>query len=369
MESDLQNSGNQKVHDLIESVSPDEKVIDMLPQFYKNLFSGRSNISEDFWIRREKDEEMFRTGVLRNSSGYKGGIMVVGERNSGKTAFCRYITQRMFKKERVHHIFPIYRGSTKPSDFIAEISKITNTHGSLNDIMESLPLGTVFVIHDLELWWERSVDGWEVIQLLINLINDYSRRALFVVNINPHAFDLMNKMVNLQDNFISILTLRPFDSREIQEIIIRRHRSSGLKFVLKKRQEEYLSEIRLANLFNKYFNYSDGNPGIALKSWLVNIVRVTEKTIFIKPPEVPDTKVLTVLDESWKIVLIQLILQKRMTFERINKIFFLDEAKTRSIISSMIRSGMIEEKRENLYIINQYIEPHVVSTFRKEGIL
>jgi amino acid transporter len=369
MESDRKSTVNQKVLDLIEKISPAEKVIDELPQFYKNLFSGRSSISEDFWIRREKDEELFRKGVRRNKSGYQGGIMIIGERNSGKSAFCRYIAERLFKKEKVYHLSPVYTGSVKVSDFVTELSKVTNTPGNLHEIMESLPQGCVFIIHDLELWWERSVHGWEVVKLLISLINDYSLRFLFVVNMNPYAFDLMNKIVNLQDAFISVIPLRPFDSKEIQEIIIRRHHSSGLEFVLNTRAEDDLSEIRIASLFNKYFNYSEGNPGTALKAWLGNIVRVSEKKIYIKPPQIPDTKILAELDETWKVILIQLILQKRLTFERIDKIFFSGDAKTRGIVSSMLRAGLIEERRENLYVVNPFIEPHLVKVFKREELL
>ncbi len=148
----------------------------------------------------------------------------------------------------------------------------------------AVPQGTVLIIHDLELWWERSVEGWEVVRLVIDMINDYSQKIMFVVNMNPYAFELMNKLVNLQDVFISVIPLMPFDSKEIQEIILRRHHSSGMEFVLNKREEDDLSEIRMASLFNKYFNYSEGNPGTALKSWLVNIVRVSEKRIYIHPP-------------------------------------------------------------------------------------
>jgi len=369
LESDRNSTINQKILDLIELVSPKEKVIENLPQFYKNLFSGRSSISEDFWIKRERDENMFRKGIDRNKTGHNGGIMIIGDRNSGKTAFCRYNTERLFKKEKIYNIFPLYTGSVKVSDILAELSKVTNTKGSLHEIMESVPQGSVLIIHDLELWWERSVNGWEVIRLIKDMINNYSQKIQFVVNMNPYAFDLMNKMVNLQDAFISVIPLLPFDSKELQETIIRRHHSSGLEFVLDKHEEDEVSGIRMAGLFNKYFNYSEGNPGTALKSWIVNIISVSDKKIYIRHPFIPDTKILKKLDENWKVVLIQLILQKRLTFERINKIFFSDEKLTRDIIGSMLRVGLIEERRDNLFIVNPYIEPHIVKIFKAEELL
>jgi amino acid transporter len=368
-ESEQKGKENQKILDLIESVSPNEQVIDRLPQYYKNLFSGRSSISEDFWISRQKDEDMFRTAINRINSGYKGGIMIIGDRNSGKTTFCRYTTDKLFGKERINHLFPISTGSTQVSDFIAELSKTTGTQGNLHEIMDAQNPGSVFVIHDLELWWERSLDGCEVIKLLINLIKEYSKRFIFVVNLNPFAFDLINKMVSLQEVFISIIHLEPFDSKEIQEMIMRRHRSSGLKFILKKNEEEGLSDISIANLFNKYFNFSEGNPGTALKAWLVNIIKISEKGIIMRYPHLPDMKVLSEIDDDWKAFLIQLILHKRLTFSRFDKIFGQDEARTHGIISALLRTGLIEERSEDLFIVNTFIEPYLIRSLKREELL
>ncbi len=370
MDAEPTSLSNQKILDLVETVSPKEKVLNMLPQFYKNLFSGQSLISEDFWISRETDEEMFRTGVRRHRLGYQGGILVVGERNSGKSAFCRHLTEKCFRREKVAHLYSTYSGSTQVTDFTAALRKATNAKGSINEIMESLPPGSVLVIHDLELWWERSLEGWEIVKLLINLINDYGKRCLFVVNINPYAFTLMDKMVQLQEQFVSVIPLRPFNSLELQEMIIRRHRSSGLKFVLRNREEDKLAEMRMASLFNKYFDFSEGNPGVTLKAWLVNILKISEKRIFIRAPQLPDTTFLTQMDEEWKVMLIQLILHKRMSLEKISRLFlFPDEAAARATIKNLLRAGLIVEGKDNVFTVNQFVEPLLVRIFRREGVL
>jgi len=368
-ESDRRRSLNQKVLNLSESVSAREKVMNQLPLFYRNLFSGRSSISEDFWIKRDGDEELFVTGIRRYNSGYQGGILIIGDRNSGKTTFCRHITGKIFKKEKIFPLFPSYSGSASVEVFVKELSKITNTRGDIDEIMESLPPGSVFIINDLELWWDHSMQGWEVIRLIKTLIGDYSNRFIFVVNVNPYAFDLMNKMLDLQEVFLSIIPLTPFDSKEIRELIIRRHHSSGMKFIMGRQEEDDFSGIKLAALFNKYFNFSEGNPGAALNSWLSNIVKVSDKKIYIRPPQTPNTNILMELSDDWKVVLTEMILQKRLTFERIRRIFFGDELMTRGIISSMLRAGIIEEKKEKLYMVNQCIEPHLLRIFRKEELL
>ena len=369
MESEQVSSGNQKFLDLVESVSPRETVTDLLPQFYKNLFSGESSISEDFWISRKKDEEVFRTAVRRFHSGYPGGIMIIGGRNSGKTTFCRNIAGKLFPKEKVYHLFSLPEGSTDTSAFVSEFRRITKTQGNLDEIMESLSQDSVFIIHDLECWWERSTEGWDIVRLIISLINNYGNKFLFVLNMNTFAFEFMNKVVNLQNEFISVIPLRPFDSMELKEMIIRRQRSSSLKFILHNKEEGELSEIQMARLFNKYFDYSEGNPGTALKAWIGNIVRITGHKIHIRPPYSPDSRILTGMDDDWKVILVQMIVHKWLNYERIQKIFQSDETWTRAIISSLLRAGLIEEIKEELYMVNSFVEPHIIRTFNREGLL
>lgn len=369
LESEEMSSSNQKILDLVEDVSPKKKVLDKLPQYYKNLFSGRSNISEDFWVKREKDEELFKIAYQRYQSGYKGAIMILGERSSGKSAFCFNITEKLFKKDKIHHIYPPPKGSASPTDFMAEFVKSFNFQANQKEIMKVFPQGSVFVIHDLELWWERTNEGWEVIRLLQRLINDYSGKYLFITNMNNYAFELMNKMLNLKNEYISVITLMPFDTKELKEMIMRRHRSSGIKFILNKKKEESLSDIQMAKLFNKYFDYSEGNPGTALKAWLGNITKVTAEEITIRPPHLPDSRILAEMDEEWKVLLVQIILHKWLTAEKIKKMFFSDEIKTSDIINSLLRAGLIDSKNEDMYTINSFVSPQLIRVFKKEGLL
>ncbi len=58
-----------------------------------------------------------------------------------------------------------------------------------------------------------------------------------------------------------------------------------------------------------------------------------------------------------------------MTFERINKIFFSVDTMTRGIVDSMLRVGLIEERRDNLFVVNPYIEPHLIKIFKREELL
>jgi hypothetical protein len=369
MENKTLRSPSENILDFVDEVSPKQNVMEKLPHYYKNLFSGRSSISEDFWVSREHEEAMFSKAVKRFQSGIRGGVMILGERNSGKTAFCRYAAKQHFPDGRIHHIFPLPAGSTAVEMFEDSIRKLTGLSGNLNEIFEALPYGTVVIIHDLELWWERSPDGYNVISKVIELINDFSDKCLFVVNMNSFAYKIINDLIKIEDSFISIISSMPFDSGEIKEMIIRRHHSSGINFNYHKKNDENISEFKLAGLFNKYFDSTKGNPGVALNRWLTNIQKISGEVIHIASPRIPKMEVLENLDDDWQVILIQLIIHKRLSIEKLTKILDMEILEVEEMVTSLKRTGLIVEKSNLIYMINIYAEPYLVQIFKRRGLL
>ena len=233
-----QASKKEKILDLIDKVAPKPDVLKELPHYYKNLFSGRSSIGEDFWIPRTAESARFDKAIKRFQSGVRGGIMLLGERNAGKTALCRYVAMDHFDEDKVHHIFPMPGGSVSTKDFRAQLQKSTNLTAGISEIFDTLPYGSVIVIHDLEMWWERSEQGFELINLILDLISQFSYKCLFIVNMNPFTFELIGSIHQMENLFTSIINCQPFNSQELKEMVMRRHRSSGLKFRLEKKKKK-----------------------------------------------------------------------------------------------------------------------------------
>jgi amino acid transporter len=364
-----QSSKNEMILDLIDKVVPRPEVIKALPHYYKNLFSGRSSIGEDFWIGRAIELAQFDKAIKRFQAGVKGGIMLLGERNAGKTALCRHVTMNRFDDDKVHHIFPMPGGSVSREDFRAQLQKSTNLTVGISEIFDTLPYGSVVVIHDLELWWERAEDGFEMIKLILDLIGQFDYKCLFIINMNPFAYELINKIHQMEHHFISIINCQPFKSEELKEMVMRRHRSSGLKFRMEKKKEENISEIALARLFNKYFDHSNGNPGTVLYQWLCNIEKVSAGTIYIKQPKNIDLQPIENLDDNSLVVLVQLALHKRMPLGKLAKVLGIETHITEEIVNSLIRTGVIEERPERLLLINPYVEPFVKKVFKRKGLV
>ncbi len=354
--------------DLKDKVSPSKDILKSLPQFYISLFNGKSSIGDDFWIKREEEEMKFKTAFERYQAGHRGGIMILGDRNMGKTAFCKYISQVYLKNQPVYSIFPPLSGTIHEGDFTEILSNAIQMQGDVFQIVNHLKDGSAIIINDLELFWERSSDGTHIVNLVEKIIDDYSHKLLVIVNLNQFAYKVMNQLTHLGEHFIEIINLKSFDAEVLKELIMRRHRSSGLTFGFDQ-QAGSINEIKMAQLFNAYFNYSEGNPGTALNAWLANIKKADADHLILEKPDNPSLSGLKSLHEDWLMLLGQFVIHKRLDHDKIMRITGWNKKEVDEIILAMLRSGIIMEKVSGLYTIDPYMHPFVIRVLTDMDVL
>ncbi len=369
IETEKNKSRNEKILDIVESVTPSLKVMNSMPHYYKSLFSGRSNISEEFWVDMEREEEAFGKAIDRYRSGIPGGIIITGERNCGKTTMCQYVLKNEFKSNQIFHVFPPVEGSVQIRDFERELGKATGIPREKSEIYNTLPYGSVIVIHDMELWWERSAKGLNLIREIMKDVDTYSKSYLFVINMNIFAYELVNNILDLQDHLIGVIHCQPFDSENLKSLIMKRHESSGLSFDLEGKREENMSQLRMAKLFTRYFDYTKGNPGVTLNTWLSNITQYKNEQLFIRYPQIPDTEMLTSIDNEALMMLQQIALHKRMDIAKLERVFTTNGHLIDDTLRPLRLNGLVSEKSDGVYVINPFVEPLVVKMLKQKDLL
>ena len=308
--------------------------------------------------------------MTRLRNGYAGGIMLLGERNSGKTALSWRMARKFTKKtDRIFQVYPPVGGSTQLHDFSQALQQATHQSGSNDQLMENLAAGCVFIVNDLELWWERSEEGFTVVKEIMRLLKEYSRRHLFLVNTNPFAFRLINQLHSIEDAFLSVIPYQPFSTEDIERLILLRHWSGGLKFGLGKRTEDELSEWKKVQFFNNFFDYSGGNPGAALGAWLASIEKVGNKQVHLRYPKSPDTEALQHMPDDWLILTMQFLLHKRLSVVRLVRLLRLEEGAVRSLLQDVQRAGLVVEKGGGVFQLNIYTEIHLINFLREQELL
>jgi len=396
---------------IIEEVSPDPQVLDKLPFYYRQLFLGKQNVDRAFWTGRgmilleaKKAINRFRQGLTRHDALSTGGLLIVGEQNSGKTYLSQYIGGKYFNKRKIYQVNPPDFGSTDIKEFGRAIQQEINVREDLETsgtprTLKDVEKDSVFIFNDIELWWERSKNGLVVIEQLLKIINGYGGKFFFIVNCNIHSFRYINRLTNFSDGFQKMLECEPFGAEELKDIVLFRHKSTGIKYRLNKKREDDISGWRQARLFSKYFNYSKGNVGVALNAWISNIhaVSLSDKAaelsvskgtglVQIREPKIPNLDRLRHINSDWLLIIIQFILHKRMTVEKLKRVAHLDMEIVVSQVNLLLRAGVIvysssgrsrgkaaegdEQKVEVVaYELNQFLRPHLVNDLVERGVL
>lgn len=354
---------------LVNSISPNSTAYALIPYYYKKLFSGTSRVSNDFRVGMKSEFAKAATAIHNYKAGYLGGLLILGERNSGKTTLSRMIASKYFKSDRIFTIQTPKANSAQLEVFEEMLKKSTTSQGSIEDIFTAIPQNSTVIINDLELWWERSEKGFEVVNVITNLIRDYSNKILFFVNCNIHSFKLMNRLSKLDGLFISTIECEPFDSETLKEVILLRHDSSGIKFKLGDKIDEELGNIKLAGLFDDYFNYSNGNVGVALNAWVANIIKVESNTVTIKQPAIPNTSALNSLDDEWLIFISQIMLHRRLSFQTLKRLMKVSDEKCVDVVKALLRAGIILEKSTDIYGINFFLEPYLTKLLKERMVI
>ena len=352
-----------------EKVMPDKKILSQLPVFYRTLFSSKSLINDDFWISMEKEISEIKNAWHRHRNGYGGAVLITGVHGSGKTALTRYCATHLFKKDRIYTITAPLEGSVNKEDWLSALQMATGQQGNSTDIFRNLLPDNTIIINDLELWWERSVTGSEVLKEIIELVHIFGRKSFFIINCNIHAYNLINKILPLNENFISVVECEPFNARELKSLIQNRHKSSGLTYYFKNKAEEELLQIRTATLFNSFFSFSDGIPGVALNAWLRSITKVEGQNIYIEKPELPNIDILYRISDDWLIIIALFIQHKNMNSSKLARVMKFSDEDSEKNITNLTNAGILEHRENDIYIIARHIEPFLVKVCSEKGII
>jgi len=359
---------NQSIQEMIVKLSPYEHSGRKIPFYYVSLFSGSTTLSKDLWIERPKEQEEAQRIIERFKSGFSGALIISGDRNSGKTTLSKYIAKTLLPSYSLHIVRAPKGGSTNIDEFTKSLSNALNVAIDPYYFLSSSPQKRVILINDLELWWARHENGFDVVKHILDLIEKHGKKILFIINSGTIVYQLINKVINIDAYAMGHISCEPFDAKELKELVTLRHKTGGLKFMLNSKSEDSLSEWSYAKLFNRYFNLSNGNPGYTMNSWLANISKVVGKTIHINPPNIPNlTHLNGISDDLWMVIL-QISLLRRCSPYRLSVVLRQTEHETRLLLIEMLRSGLVDERFPNVFALNAMLEPFLLSKMREKGL-
>ncbi len=362
-------TGIRQILDLVENEMPDQKVFSQIPVFYRTLFNSKSLINDDFWVPMENETTIIKNALQRHKNGLGGAVLITGVHGSGKTALSRYCATHFFKKDRIFTISAPPDGTVNIADWLTEIRSVIGEGANSNEIFRNMPHDSLVVINDLELWWERTNNGYGVLKEIMDLIRAFGEKVFFLINTNTFSRNQINKAFPMEDYFLSVVECNPFDTKRLQQLVQRRHKTSGLTYFYRKESEESVSLIKTASLFNNFFLYSQGIPGVAMNAWLGNITKVDKQKIFITNPQYPNYDVLNHVNSDWLIVVALFIQHKNMSANKLARVMAITSDEAENSVYNLLNARIIELREKDVYTLNRYLEPFLVKVIADMGII
>lgn len=353
-------AAHSELRGLVRSVTPSPQILAAVPPFYQQLFLARGAPGGPFRVHRSQADDAFATEA--------GLLVVAGEPGSGKTSRIQQIAASLSPPALVWVQQP-KGGATS----VREMDRAL-VHGSrwstATELLRQLVDGSLVVVDDLELWWERREGGLSAVEHLLSLIDEHGRRLRFIIGINEHAYAALDRLLPLTASASSVVRCDPFDAQELHQAIMRRHRSAGLRFELEGRDEESLGEWDLARLFSAHFDQSLGNVAAALRGWLAHIdaFDADAQTLRIRRPRAHDWSRLDELDGDAKTVLLQLILHREASRARLARVMRQPDRVLDSVVRGLTGAGVLTRHPSRGYAINPYLRHHIIAHFHQRGL-
>lgn len=358
-----------RISALTQGLAPGGDLLRALPFYYRQLFSGQATISETFWVGRQSELARIKAAVKRHEAGGHGGLFIVGEVGSGKTALCQVLTSKFLARRPTYRISPPPGGAIEPGALRLALEGELEERGTPSELIAKAPDGAVFVFDDLELWWERSPNGMAVLEVFAGFIEAHGQRCLFIANLNTHAWRVLEHFMRLSESALAVVECEPLPAETLKSIISLRHGSTGIDFDLAGTPEEELAPWQQARLFTRYFDYSGGLVAVALRAWLAHIDKVDGNTLMMRWPRRPRTEAIEQLRVELSALLVQLVVHKQVTMRRLQRITGLPTAELEADIGALTRMGLVRRDARHVMHVDRFVAHLVTDTLREQGML
>lgn len=313
---------------------------------YSNIFLTKGYIGESFVVGREDELAHVRKIVNNWRLGFRGAVILSGQRFSGKSLFGELVANRHFigHTVRLAPNSPLQVGSRKmtTSFDLGEALSFIEKH-TLGDRM-------LIWLDDLELWTNATIPLSQNVRRLCQSIDSLSDRLFFMVSMSNWCREHFDRFHGISRVFQAEVSMDQMSAAETRQAILIRHGATHLSLV-----DEHGKEInpqQFQKMTDRIFKSSHGIIGDALNQWSACTYRVDDERVMHVAS--PGNALPNFLRPDNVILLRTLLLEKRTNEYRLRRIFgpaFKD--KYGGILQRLLRTGLLTRQLDGWLEINE----------------
>ncbi|MFK8008325.1 MAG: hypothetical protein AB8H03_18350 [Saprospiraceae bacterium] len=329
---------------------------------YSNIFLTKGYMGKSFWVGRKIETERFKNIVDQWRLGFRGAVILSGQRFSGKSLFGEYVSNLHFPQKSIR-LFP--NVTLKVGGRVLET---TYNLGAAIDFIQKYSVNdqSLIWIDDLENWSDPNIPLGQNIRALTKAIDNHGGRMFFMVSMGNWMAEHLNKTHDIQKVFQADINLDKMSAEEIKEAILIRHGATH-KILVNKNDEEP-SPQEFQKMTDGIYRNTQGNIGESLSRWSYSIHKNTEEKVVYESPinyAIPDF-----LNPDVAIILTTLMMEKRTNEYRLRKLFGSPfQEKFNFIIQRLISIGILTRHIDGWLEVNELVVNEVGKMLEEKNYL
>ena len=366
----------KRVHKIWESVEQEEalsdaeKIVRLIKERrgdasnsnYASIFLTKGFIGESFAVGRNKELDHARILIDNWKNGFRGSLLITGQRFSGKTLMGELIATQFFNNNTIR---------LSPDTLIRLNGRRMTTSFDLEPALDFIrkhavdPLPLIW-IDDLGLWYDKNLPLSQNVRTLRKYIDQYSQRLFFLVSMSNWSKNHLNLLQDINQVFQAEINVDKMPIHEVREAIMIRHGATHKTLVSKEGEPVNVNQFRA--LIDRVYRNSEGNIGEALNRWSATTRKVDEELVLNEMGKnftLPDF-----VTADFGILLSSIMMNKRTNEYRLRKLFgpaFTDVY--RPILQRLISIGLLNRQLDGWLEVNEVLVNDLAKLLESKGYL
>lgn len=342
---------------VVRPALPAEFTVDLaskeLPAIYRRLFRLEPVEDPRFLVGRERERAAIADARATWEAGRPVGVLIVGERGSGKTSLINCVLKEQLDGLEVIR-GEINRRVVTAADlrrFLADVVGLDDP-SRLEEALGSRR--RVFILEEVERAFLRQVGHYGAMRALQAVVAATYSTTLWILVTNQVAFRFLDAAVGLGTSFSHLVNASKTSRDALRDAILLRHNLSGLRLRFGQPAERRTLGTWLrgslrpqadpeAMFFDALARESHGVFRAAFDIWLGHVEGVDAGVLSLKPIVVPDlTSVVAALDQADLFSLVAVMQHGSLTHEEHASVFQTAITSSRAQIDELLARELLE---------------------------